>query len=279
MRTILGRKHFLAFALVLGFWSMGARAENPIDKGLVITELYVWNRIADFLEIVRGGVAVGPACGAEVAVTQYAQLGAYTSNEQGVTFPHFFPPLWVVPAIEGDRIFVDHAGKYWTYSAGPWRKELSQDREARFPRKPWDVRAQAGLGLVHLYVDFDADQVGDFLAGFLAFDPLRDDKEVGTLVKREPARQLGRGLSNVLTGAWEIPSNVDRVNRDQGGFAACTYGFVQGLWRFGVREVTGVFEVVTFPFGWGPIIQPEFPFQPVRSTEWRVNPLPFTNPY
>ncbi len=279
MRKILGWNHVLAFALLLGMWGAGVRAANPVDKGLVVAELYVWNRIADFLEIVRGGVAVGPAGGAEIALTEYVQLGAYASNEQGVTFPHFFPPLWIVPHLEGDRIFEDHAGKYWTYSAGPWRKELSQDRDVRFPRKPWDVRAQVGLGVAQLYVDFDADQVGDFFAGFLGFDPLRDDKEPGTLVKREPARQLGRGVSNLLTGAWEVPVNIDRVNKDQGGFAACTFGLVQGLWRFGLREVTGAFEVITFPFGWTPIIEPEFPFQPVRSTDWRVNPLPFQNPY
>jgi hypothetical protein len=32
---------------------------------------------------------------------------------------------------------------------------------------------------------------------------------------------------------------------------------------------------VTFPFGWDAILEPEFPFEPGKSTEWRVNSAPF----
>ncbi len=92
---------------------------------------------------------------------------------------------------------------------------------------------------------------------------------------REPIRQLGRGVSNVLTGLWEVPFNMYNVMQDSGDVAGATYGALRGAYRCGVREVVGVFEILTFPFGWGPVIEPEFPFEPGRSTEWRVNAVGF----
>jgi len=92
---------------------------------------------------------------------------------------------------------------------------------------------------------------------------------------RQPLRQLGRGISNVATGVLEIPSNWKSVTKDQGEVAGITYGTVLGVWRCLVREVVGVFEIVTFPVGWSAIIEPEFPVEPVQSTEWKVNPLRF----
>jgi len=93
---------------------------------------------------------------------------------------------------------------------------------------------------------------------------------------REPLRQLGRGVSNIVTGVWEIPFNMYNVAQDSGDVAGATYGVFRGVWRFCVREVIGVFETVTFPVGWGPIIEPEFPFEPGSSTDWRVNRVGFS---
>ena len=92
---------------------------------------------------------------------------------------------------------------------------------------------------------------------------------------RQPLRQLGRGVSNVATGILEVPTNWKLVTKDQGEVAGATYGTVRGVWRFLVREVVGVFEIVTFPVGWSAIIEPEFPCEPVQTTEWKVNPLRF----
>lgn len=94
--------------------------------------------------------------------------------------------------------------------------------------------------------------------------------QVEIKMHREPIRQLGRGAANLLTGLWEIPANILSVNKENGDIAGATYGVLRGVWRFGVREVTGAFEVVTFPFGWQPIIEPEFYMEPSRYTEWRV---------
>lgn len=89
---------------------------------------------------------------------------------------------------------------------------------------------------------------------------------------REPLQQLGRGISNVLTGVVEIPKNVHAVNQDKGGVAALTFGVLRGSWRFLIREAVGVYEIATFPMGWRPIIEPEYPFEPSHSTDWRMNP-------
>ncbi len=98
-------------------------------------------------------------------------------------------------------------------------------------------------------------------------------------------QQLGRGLGNVASGLLEIPLNIHAVQQEQGDMAAISYGTVRGLWRFGVREVVGVFEILTFPAGLEPIVYPEYIgeegpvgvlLEPERSTamtpypEWKV---------
>jgi putative exosortase-associated protein (TIGR04073 family) len=94
-------------------------------------------------------------------------------------------------------------------------------------------------------------------------------------IVRDPLRQLGRGVSNIFTGILEVPSNVNAVAKENGDVAGITWGLFRGIWRCGIRETVGVFEVLTFPFGWEPILEPEFPFEPGKSTEWRVNSPPF----
>lgn len=71
-------------------------------------------------------------------------------------------------------------------------------------------------------------------------------------------RQLGRGANNVLTGALEIPANILQVKEEDGDLAGLTYGTLRGTYRCIVREVVGVFEIVTFPVGFKPIVEPEF---------------------
>ena len=251
---------------------------NPVNDFFVKTELYLWNRLADLLDIGRGGAALGPTAGLEIAITEYAQLGAYTSKEKGVSFPDL-PFFWFVPKLEHRKIFRVHDGRYWTRVFGQNRVELNQGRTARFGRDPYEIRLQAGLGLIHLYYQLNLVEAGDFFAGIVNRDVLGDDEELDPTALRQPARQLGRGLSNVLTGLWEIPFNMHHVNQDDGGFAAITHGLVQGIWRCAARELVGAVEVVSFPMGWPPIIEPEFPFAPVRSTDWRVNRPAFMAKY
>lgn len=72
-------------------------------------------------------------------------------------------------------------------------------------------------------------------------------------------RQLGRGVANVLTGILEVPVNMYQVQDEHGEMAGATYGLIRGIWRFGVREVVGVYEIITVPFvRLDPIVEPEW---------------------
>jgi len=87
-----------------------------------------------------------------------------------------------------------------------------------------------------------------------------------------PARKLGRGICNVGLGPLEILMKGYDVNREEGGFAAVTYGIFLGIGYCVAREVIGVTEVVTFlmplpgckddpredGWGYGPIMRPEW---------------------
>jgi len=76
-------------------------------------------------------------------------------------------------------------------------------------------------------------------------------------------RKLGRGFSNVLFGIVEMPNQYTKAVSDHGGAAGITYGVPKGFARWIGRELTGVYEIVTFPIpfprGYKPVMKPEFP--------------------
>lgn len=273
-------KCLLAF-IILSCASVKAESELfDLNDILVRSQLYVWNRISDLLDIMRCGIAGGPGIGAEIAVTEYAQLGAYVTKENGVDFPHFLPPLWLTHYYQQKPIFNRHEGFYATASFGPWRTTNQNPEEnSFFPRGKWDLRAQAALGVGHLYVNFSADELQDFLAGIVGWDPAGDDQVPDPTASRRPADQFGRGVCNILFGVFEIPANIIRVNNEEGDMAGISKGLGLGVWRFVCREVVGVVELVTFPFGWEPIIQPEYMYQKEKSTTWRVQRPAFHRRY
>ncbi len=75
-------------------------------------------------------------------------------------------------------------------------------------------------------------------------------------------RKLGRGVANIGTGPLEILRTPALVGRADGYISAMTVGMLQGAWRVLLREVTGVFEIVTFaveiPDNFAPLMKPEF---------------------
>lgn len=276
---------FRCLMVAICLTAMAARAQEEsdmLDLNAIIVkgELYIWNRFSDFFDILRCGVAGGPGIGAELAVTEYGQLGAYTTNAKGVDFPHFIPPLWLIQYYEKEPIFNDHAGRYSTVAYGPRRLVSSEsDEGAYFPRDRWDVRAQLHLALIHLYASIKTEEIGDLAVGFVGWDIAEDDQQIDPIAVRRPADQLGRGLSNVLFGALELPFNILRVTEEEGDLPGVTKGVGLGLWRFICREVVGVVEVVTFPFGWQPIIYPEYVVQKTTDSTWRVYQPSFQRRY
>jgi putative exosortase-associated protein (TIGR04073 family) len=94
--------------------------------------------------------------------------------------------------------------------------------------------------------------------------------KAASFINKSPTRKLGRGISNVLFGILEIPRTMISINHEYGGAAGLTWGFLLGGKRFIIREVVGVYEILTFPWRQGTIIEPEFPFMPEERVEWRV---------
>ena len=269
--------------------------EFDLNALIVRSEMYVWNRITDFLDIFRGGIAGGPGIGFEVAVTDYGKLGAYVSYERGVDFPHFLPPLWLIDYYGRRTVFNFHEGYYATASLGPWRKQIRDTYPTLyFPRgeknepvvwanttSPWDLRVQLDALLIHPYVNIRTLEVADFFAGIVGLDPKKDDQECDDeeLARRQPADQFGRGVCNILFGALEIPFNIIRLTNEEGDLPGISKGVGLGLWRFACREVVGVVELVAFPFGWSPIIEPGYVVQKKLGPNWKVNRPAFHKNY
>ena len=59
-------------------------------------------------------------------------------------------------------------------------------------------------------------------------------------------RKLGRGIINTGFGALELPLKIYKVNFEEGGLAACTYGVLYGVYEVVKREIVGVVEIATF---------------------------------
>jgi putative exosortase-associated protein (TIGR04073 family) len=77
-------------------------------------------------------------------------------------------------------------------------------------------------------------------------------------------RKAGRGLAAMTTGFLEIPGNMVAESRERGAGAGIPLGFVFGLGKLVIRELVGVYELLSSPFeapaGFKPIIEPEFPW-------------------
>ncbi|MDD3088691.1 MAG: exosortase system-associated protein, TIGR04073 family [Candidatus Omnitrophica bacterium] len=81
---------------------------------------------------------------------------------------------------------------------------------------------------------------------------------------QDPAKKLGRGLANVVTGWVELPKNIYETSVEENVLSGLTMGLAKGVGMTIVRTGAGVYETVTFPFpipeNYAPVLQPEFVF-------------------
>ena len=81
---------------------------------------------------------------------------------------------------------------------------------------------------------------------------------------QDPAKKLGRGLANILTGWIELPKNIYDTSVEDNPLAGLTIGLAKGVGMTIVRTGAGIYEVVTFPFpipeDYAPVLEPEFVF-------------------
>lgn len=118
---------------------------------------YIPNRLIDLFDIFRLDVGLGGSGGAVLRVTRYGQLGGRYVN-----------PLSARIGLRGRQapFFLE---KYSEYGFGP-NFQQTPNRHVT----PYEL----GIGVdavVGGYVGFSFDELFDFLAGFLLFDPKQDD--------------------------------------------------------------------------------------------------------
>jgi len=82
---------------------------------------------------------------------------------------------------------------------------------------------------------------------------------------QDPAKKLGRGIANILTGWVELPKNIYDTSVEDNPLSGLTIGLAKGIGMTIVRTGAGVYETVTFPFpipeGYTPVLEPEFVFK------------------
>ena len=81
---------------------------------------------------------------------------------------------------------------------------------------------------------------------------------------QDPAKKLGRGLANVLTGWVELPKNIYDTSVEENVLSGLTMGLAKGVGMTIVRTGAGIYETVTFPFpipeDYEPVLEPEYVF-------------------
>ena len=78
------------------------------------------------------------------------------------------------------------------------------------------------------------------------------------------ARKMGRGLAAITCGFLEIPGNIVKTTNERGAGYGFSLGLAKGLGAFVVRELVGVYELLSAPIevpkGFQPVLKPEFPW-------------------
>ena len=80
-----------------------------------------------------------------------------------------------------------------------------------------------------------------------AVSTVHADIQEPPVANQGPTRKFGRGLSNFLGAANEIPYNIASVN-DEEGSNALAYGAFKGVSRALFRGGIGFYEMITAPF-------------------------------
>jgi putative exosortase-associated protein (TIGR04073 family) len=87
---------------------------------------------------------------------------------------------------------------------------------------------------------------------------------VHPVAAQSAARKAGRGLAAMTTGFLEVPGNMVRETDHHGAAEGVPLGFARGLGMIVVRELVGVYELVSSPIpaprNFEPIIRPEYPW-------------------
>ena len=152
-----------AMAIELGEeYSDHSKSSGPAKKiersWLYAGLVYLPNRLLDLLDVFRVDAGVGPSFGAVLRLSKWGQVG-YRDMQ----------PLSVRVGLRGRRmpIFIERSAEF---GFGPTFL-ASSEREI----SPMEVGAGADLLLVGGYFGLSIDEMVDFFAGIVGFDPGDDD--------------------------------------------------------------------------------------------------------
>ena len=85
------------------------------------------------------------------------------------------------------------------------------------------------------------------------------------------ADKFNRGLAAMTTGFLELPGNMMLETRERGPEYGMTVGVAKGIGGIVVRELVGVYELLSSPFavpdGYRPILRPVYPWGYFDETE------------
>jgi len=89
---------------------------------------------------------------------------------------------------------------------------------------------------------------------------------VPTVAEAQTAKaKFNRGFSNMVLGVLEIPGSIKQEAAASNPVQGLVVGLVKGTFRLVRREVTGVYEILTFPAaipaGYEKIVEPEYPWE------------------
>lgn len=95
-------------------------------------------------------------------------------------------------------------------------------------------------------------------------DDARYDDD-SALTEPSPGAKAGRGVLQMITGFLEFPGNIYAETRDDGWAKGLTIGLAKGIGMIPVRELVGVYELVSAPFevpdDYAPVLDPPLPWQ------------------
>jgi putative exosortase-associated protein (TIGR04073 family) len=117
---------------------------------------------------------------------------------------------------------------------------------------------------------------GLLLAVCLCAQPSHGSNDFKTVENSTPQEAVGamslkmvRGVSNITLGWWELPKQVYKTFQEDGVGMGLSVGPLKGLGMTLVRTLSGVGEVLTFPFPYpgfyDPYFEPEFVWQKERK--------------
>ena len=137
--------------------SADPRAEKESRSLIVSALLYLPNRVMDLLDIFRVDAGIGPSFGAAVRVTKWGQV-AYRDMS----------PASLRLGLRGRRspIFLERTSEF---GIGPLFLG-SKEREVT----PFELGVGADIFLVGVYAGISFDEIFDFFAGIVGFDPSDD---------------------------------------------------------------------------------------------------------